>query len=104
MRLCKIAPGPGACKQPRRPCCKDCAGKTCQSRCLNDPKWCGCWEDDPEPPLRERGRKPELDRKEIARLYKYGLLQYQIASQLGCSTSGVSKVLQEMGVTRRGKP
>ena len=46
MRWCKIAPGPDACKQPGRPCCKDCESKPCRARCLNDPKWCGCWEDD----------------------------------------------------------
>lgn len=103
MKWCKIAPG--TCRQPDRPCCKDCADKTCQARCLNDPKRCACWSDVPyREALKKRGVKPSLDRDEIVRLYKSGLLQYQIASQLGCSTSGVSKVLQEMGVTRRGKP
>lgn len=45
-----------------------------------------------------------MDREEIVRLYKSGLLQYQIASRLKCSTSGVSAVLKEMGVARCGKP
>lgn len=101
MRWCKIAPG--KCKRPGGPCCKDCSNKTCRSRCLNDPKWCGCfWEDKPLP--RKRGKKPSLDREKIVHLYKSGLRQYQIAARLGCSTSGVSAVLKEVGVTCRGKP
>lgn len=107
MRWCKIALGPGACKQPGGPCCKDCADKTCQARCWNDPKRCACWSDEPcrgvRPLPKKRGVKPSLDREEIVRLYKSGLLQYQIALRLGCSTSGVSKVLREMGVTGHGK-
>lgn len=102
MRRCKIAPN--VCTQPGKPCCSDCADKACQSRCLNNPKRCGCWEDSSELLPRKRGLKPTLDRDEIVRLYKTGgLLQYQIALQLGYSTSGVSKVLREMGVTGRGK-
>lgn len=103
MKQCKIAPGPDTCKQSGKPCCKDCTDKTCQARCWNDPKRCCCWEETPEQPPRKRGRGPELDRDEIVRLYKTGLLQYQIALRLGYSTSGVSKVLREMGVTVRGK-
>ena len=107
MKRCKIAPGPGACKQPGGPCCKDCASKPCQSRCLNDPKWCGCWSDEPcrghWPPPKKRGSKPKLDRDKIVRLYKSGLLQREVASRLGCSVSGVSAVLKEMGVVCRGK-
>lgn len=97
MKWCKIAPG--KCKRPGSPCCRSCTDKTCQVRCLNDPEWCGCfWEDNPLP-----RNKPRLNREEIVRLYKSGLLQYQIAARLGCSTSGVSAVLKEMGVVSRGK-
>ena len=97
MKWCKIAPG--KCKRPGGPCCKDCANKACQVRCLNDPKWCGCfWEDKPLP-----RNKPRLDRDEIVRLYKSGLPQRVVASQLGCSKSSVSAVLKEMGVVCRGK-
>ena len=45
-----------------------------------------------------------MDREEIARLYEAGLLQREIASQLGCSASRVSAVLKEMGVAGRDKP
>lgn len=101
MRRCKIAPG--VCTQSGKPCCIDCTDNICQNRCLNHPKRCGCWEDSSELPPRKRGLKPTLDRDEIVRLYKSGLLQYQIALRLGCSTSGVSKMLREMGVSSRGK-
>ena len=104
MRRCKTALGPDTCRQPGKPCCKDCADKTCQARCLNDPKRCGCWEETPDQSSRKRGRVLGLDRDEIVRLYKTGMLQYQIALRLGCSTYGVSQVLREMGVSRRGKP
>ena len=97
MKWCKIAPG--KCKRPGGPCCKNCVDKTCRVRCLNDPRWCGCfWEDKPLP-----RNKPRLDREEIARLYEAGLLQREIASRLGCSTSGVSAVLKEIGGACRDK-
>ena len=102
MRQCKTAP-PG-CTRLGKPCCEDCTDKTCQARCLNAPQRCGCWEDVPDPVTGKCGRRPEVDREEIVRLYKEGLLQYQIALRLKCGTSTVSAVLRSMGVTRRETP
>lgn len=100
MRRCKIAPP--SCKQPGQPCCKSCSDKLCESRCLNDPKWCGCWDEGPPPQRRER--RTRLDRAEIFRLYNQGLLQREIAAQLGCSISGVGRVLSEKGAGRNAEP
>lgn len=100
MRRCKIAP-PG-CIRFGKPCCEDCPDLTCTSRCLNAPKRCGCREDAPDLSPGQCGRRPEVDLDEIVRLYHEGLLQYQIALRLKCSTSTVSAVLKKMGVTCRG--
>lgn len=91
MKRCKIAPP--SCKQPGQPCCKSCSDKLCGARCLNDPKWCFCWDEGPLP--RNRERRTKLDRAEIFRLHNQGLLQREIAERLGCSQSGVSAVLLE---------
>ena len=103
MRRCKIAPS--RCGQSNRPCCEACPVTTCQARCLNDPKRCGCWEDAPEPSpkkySRRPGQEPRVDWDEVVRLYNEGLLQYQIALRLKCSGSNVNRILKEMGVTRR---
>ena len=90
MRRCKIAPS--SCKQPDKLCCKGCPDKLCKSRCLNDPKWGGCWDE--APPPRKREPRDRLDREAIFRLHSQGLLQREIAAWLGCSKSGVSAVLQ----------
>ena len=91
MRRCKTAPP--RCRQPGKPCCADCQDKTCQDRCWNDPKRCGCWDEGPLPKKRER--ETRLDRAEIYRLHGQGLLQREIAARLGCSNSSVSAVLRE---------
>ena len=102
MRRCQIAPS--SCIRLDRLCCVDCTDKICQTRCLNAPERCGCWENVPDPSPGKCGRKQELDRNEVVRLYNEGLLQYQIALRLKCSTTTVSAILKEMGVVRRGSP
>lgn len=99
MRRCKTAPP--RCQQPGKPCCADCPDKTCQDRCWNDPRRCGCWEDGPLPQKRERGTR--LDRAEIFRLHEKGLLHREIAARLGCSVSGVGRVLSGEGGGGHGK-
>lgn len=89
MRRCKIEPP--SCKGYGQPCCKSCPDELCEARCLNDPQWCGCWEEGPPP----RERRDKLDREAIFRLHSQGLLQREIAAWLGCSKSGMSAVLRE---------
>ena len=95
MRRCVIQPS--SCRHKyAAPCCRECPETDCLSRCENTPERCRCWRDGP--PTQPKERKTKLDRAEIVRLHKQGLLQREIAERLGCSTSGVSAVLRELEV------
>ena len=98
MRRYKI---PSGCKLPHRPCCADCKDRACEVRCLNSPERCGCYWEEPEPSPK-RARRSKIDRKELLRLHKLGLLQRDIAARMGCSVAMVSATLREMGVRRYG--
>lgn len=100
MRQCKI---PSGCKLPAHPCCADCK-ETCEARCLNSPKRCGCWAVVPVPQSGggSHGRKSALDLERLLILHDQGLLQREIAQSLGCSTSSVSAALRKLGVKRYG--
>lgn len=92
-RRCNIPPS-GCRHRYSTPCCKDCKEANCAVRCLNDPKWCNCWED--KPPKRRRGHK--VDALLVAALHGKGLSGREIARWVGCCEKTVRGILQELGV------
>ena len=100
MKRCKTAPP--ACLWPSKPCCEDCPRKTCQVRCLNSPKRCGCWMEGPPPRKRGKGGGRYLDWDEIVRLRGQGLMIAQIAERMDCSIQAVSDALKKKGVSKDG--
>ncbi|MDE6922334.1 MAG: helix-turn-helix domain-containing protein [Oscillospiraceae bacterium] len=96
MKRCKI---PVGCKLADKPCCADCEVWACEARCWNSPKRCGCWEE--RPPTRKREGHPQprkVDDLKTALLYCRGMSRKEIARQLGCSVTTVSRALQRLGV------
>lgn len=101
MKHCKTAPP--ACLWPSKPCCEDCPDKTCQNRCWNSPKRCGCWTEGPPPRKRGKGGGRYLDWDEIVRLRGQGLMIAQIAERMDCSIQAVSDALKKRGVDERAQ-
>ena len=97
MKRCKIAPP--SCSRPGTPCCEGCPDEACAARCRNSPELCGCWEETRpvRPPSGGKGRKSRLNPAEVLELHDQGLLQREIAQQLGCSISAVSRILSKVG-------
>lgn len=91
MRKCKIPVG--KCTHPDKPCCMDCADRSCQFRCENHPKRCGQWIDAEPSAPRERPAAQKYDRAEMARLRAQKLSCREIAQRLGCSENTVSRAL-----------
>lgn len=98
MRRCKI---PTGCKRLDTPCCVDCKDKTCQARCWNDPKHCGCWENDPPP---RRGAPRRIDWDKVRQLHKDGLSRLNIAAELGISLQSVNNILRRLEAEKHGDP
>lgn len=83
----------------KRVCCADCLRKNCPNRCLNAPDRCGVSSVNVST-RKTQVRKKIIDRDEVRALYYEGLSNNQIAQQVGCSASTISKIMASLGLRR----